>query len=251
MIPHEKMPVEIHNPEQMGFVTGHELIKTKDAIEQFICSCSHSLRGPLKTIMGLVNLINDTNGNANADPQLLLNSIVKTVEKMEFLLDDLELSNSYQTMATQSIDIDHVINSIVNEYSSIVLKEGINVTVKVEQQVPFYGDTNRFNVVLSQLIANAFHFRDPKKDAMVIHIHVEVLPSICTIQIHDNGIGISDAIRPNIFNLFYRGSDKSVGTGSGLYIVKEVLNKMGGSIILKSIENKESTFRVSIPNLVA
>jgi hypothetical protein len=169
--------------------------------------------------------------------------------KMEFLLNKLELSNSTQTMATQSININQVIDTILSEYNSIILKDGMSVTVRLEQQIPFHGDINGFSVVLSQLIGNAIHFRDPKKDIMVIQIHVEVLPSICTIQIRDNGIGISDAIRPNIFNLFYRGSDKSAGTGSGLYIVKEVLNKMGGAIILKSIEHKESTFRVSIPNL--
>ncbi|HTJ53052.1 MAG TPA: HAMP domain-containing sensor histidine kinase [Cyclobacteriaceae bacterium] len=251
MTTHEKMSSEIYDTGQISSVTGHELTKTKDAIEQFIYSCSHSLRGPLKTITSLVNLIKDTKGNAEADPQLFLDCIVKTVEKMEFLLNDLELSNSHQTMATQSIDIDQVIHTILNEYNSIIQNEGINVTVRLEQQVPFHGDANRFNVILSQLIANAIHFRDPKKDVMTIQIHVEVLPSICTVQIRDNGIGISDAIRPNIFNLFYRGSEKSVGTGIGLYIVKEVLNKMGGTIILKSIEHKESTFRVSIPNLVA
>jgi signal transduction histidine kinase len=247
----EKMPVEIHDPMQISSITRYELIKTKDAIEQFICSCSYSLRGPLKTITGLVNLINDTKGNTSIDSQLFLDSIIKTVEKMEFLLTDLELSNSHQTMATQSIDIAQVIHSILTEYDATIQKEGINVTVRLEQQVPFHGDANRFNVILSQLIANAIHFRDPKKNVMIMQIHIEVLPSICTIQIHDNGIGISDVIRPNIFNLFYRGSDQSVGTGSGLYIVKEVLNKMGGTIILKSIEHKESTFRVSIPNIVA
>ncbi|HEY8936750.1 MAG TPA: HAMP domain-containing sensor histidine kinase [Cyclobacteriaceae bacterium] len=160
-------------------------------------------------------------------------------------------SKSHQTITTQSIDVDHVVHDALSEYQPIIIKERINVTVTSDQQVPFYGDVNGFSVILSQLIANAIHFRDPKKTIMTIQIHVEVLPATCTIQIHDNGIGISDDIRPNIFDLFYRGSDKSIGSGIGLYIVKEVLNKMKGVISVRSTENKESTFRVSIPNIAS
>ena len=60
MTTHEKMSSEIYDTGQISSVTGHELTKTKDAIEQFIYSCSHSLRGPLKTITSLVNLIKET-----------------------------------------------------------------------------------------------------------------------------------------------------------------------------------------------
>jgi signal transduction histidine kinase len=67
------------------------------------------------------------------------------------------------------------------------------------------------------------------------------------IQIEDNGIGISDEHLPKIFEMFYRASEKSQGSGLGLYIVKETLDKLGGSIQVKSTHGHGSIFSLEVP----
>ena len=232
-------------------VTGIELGKAKGAIEQFIYSCSHTLRGPLKSITGLVRLLKNVEAHPELDPKFLVQSIEKTVEKMEVILHDLEqfLSNSRQSIVTQSVEVNASLKEVLDEFQTEVEHHGIKISVAVDQYVPLYTDKNRFDTLLSQLISNAIHFRDEGKNKMEIGIRIKVTPVICTVHIEDNGIGINEEVLPHIFQLFYRGSERATGSGVGLYIVKEILNKMGGTISTRSTETIGTTFYFSIPNL--
>ena len=91
------------------------------------------------------------------------------------------------------------------------------------------------------------NIRQWSKGKIKIGIQVKVTSSSCSIHIRDNGIGISSSVLPHIFQLFYRGSDKSTGSGVGLYIVKEVIEKMQGTIRVESIEGAGTSFFVTIP----
>jgi len=237
---------------QPGTATGLELIKAKSTIEQFIYSCSHTLRAPLKSIAGLVYLLKNSGTNEDIDPNFFLESIEKTVEKMESVLNDLELflSNSRHALTTQSIDVKSMTNEVVAEAQLLPDRNKIDFSIVCNQEIPFFSDKNRIKVIVSQLISNAIQFQDDSKSKNKVDIHVKVTPFNCLIQIRDNGIGIESSVLPHIFQLFYRGSDKSTGSGVGLYIVQEVLNKMAGNISVRSVNSKGSTFQISIPNLL-
>ncbi|WP_160143646.1 sensor histidine kinase [Chryseolinea soli] len=238
--------------ENVTSLAGLELVKAKGEIEQFIYSCSHTLRAPLKSIAGLVHLLKSSEGNPEIDPRFFLESIEKTCSKMELLLDDFEqfLANSRQRVATHPVDVREILEEVLQDFQVVIEEEHIQVSMNCDQTVPFYTDKNRFRVVLSHLISNAIQFRNNEREKMEVRIHVKVFPSFCTVQVRDNGVGIEDQVRSHIFDLFYRGSMQSTGSGVGLYIVKEVLNKMKGSITVRSTETKGSTFLISIPNLM-
>src|SRR5689334_3037140 len=104
------------NQGQNSSVTGLELVKAKGAIEQFIYSCSHTLRAPLKSIAGLVYLLKNSETHQEIDPKFFLQSIEKTVEKMESVLNELEqfLSNSRQLVTTQSVDAKSVVQEVID-----------------------------------------------------------------------------------------------------------------------------------------
>lgn len=243
--------IEVTSALGIASVASLELTKAKGAIEQFIYSCSHTLRGPLKSIAGLVNLLKNTDINSEIDSQLFLQSIEKTVEKMEVVLNELEqfLSNSKQGLIHRPVALKSLIRKVVDEIRIQAIKDPISISINIQQNIPFNTDEGRLQVILTHLISNAVQFRDPSKSTMRVSIKVNVTTTLCILQVRDNGIGMNDEVCPQIFGLFYRGSERSVGSGVGLYIVHEIVNKMNGSIVVRSVPGKGSEFEIMLPNL--
>src|SRR5687768_17326979 len=131
-----------------------ELVKAKRAIEQFIYSCSHTMRGPLKSISGLVNLLKNQTEEEDADPQCYLQSIEVTVAKMESVLTELEqfLTNTTRSIVTRPIDIKDFVNEILQDFNSSIEESNISILIKTNQLSPLYTDESRLRVVLTHLI---------------------------------------------------------------------------------------------------
>jgi signal transduction histidine kinase len=231
---------------------GKELAKAKNVIDKFLYNCSHSMRGPLKSITGLVTLLKNQPADTIQLPQHL-ELIQKTVNKMETILSELEqfLANSRKELVIESVSMNEVLDTILVEHKKEAEDKNIRLSKNVVQTVPFYTDQERLVMVFSQLILNALVFNDSSKEDRYVDIFVRVNSNGCHIKVLDNGIGISADIQKNIFQLFYRGSQQSQGAGIGLYIVNEVLRKMSGSITVNSEEGCGSSFFVWIPNLKA
>src|SRR5258707_10237539 len=108
-------------------------------------------------------------------------------------------------------------------------------------------DGARMRVVLSNLIANAIRYHDHRKDQKYIKIYHHITESSFSLHVEDNGQGIPPEIHTKVFDMFYRGNESSQGSGLGLYIVKETLDKLSGTIQLCSIPRQGSTFSISVP----
>jgi signal transduction histidine kinase len=80
-------------------------------------------------------------------------------------------------------------------------------------------------------------------------LSIEVEENLATITLSDNGIGIEEKHRSDVFNLFTRATQKNVGTGLGLYMVKEAVEQMGGKVVLTSVFGEGATFKVTLPNM--
>ncbi len=227
-----------------------ELIKAKSTIEQFIYSCSHTMRGPLKSIAGLVNLLEGYEKNSFADPQHYLRSIQTIVSKMEVTLNDLEkfLSSSKQGIALRPIDAEKLVGEILAQFQEGIVNNCIDVRLTVNQSHMFYAERSSFHTILTHLISNAIVYQNEKNSKKLVQISIRISEKSCRVKIKDNGIGMSNAVQPNIFHLFYRGTEKSRGAGVGLYITKEVITKMGGTITFLSKVGEGSSFSILIPN---
>jgi signal transduction histidine kinase len=228
-----------------------ELAKAKNVIDKFLYGCSHTMRGPLKSISGLIKLLQ--NQEASEDPHKHLELIQKTVNKMETILNDLEqfLVNSRRDLVIEPVSMSKTIDAILTRYTKDSERLRIRFSKNIVQAVPLFTDLERLNLILVQLVSNALVFSDPGKTDKYIDIFVRVDENGCHIKILDNGMGMSSEIQKNIFQLFFRGTQQSQGAGIGLYVVNEVLRKMGGSITVNSEEGCGSSFFVWIPNLKA
>jgi signal transduction histidine kinase len=243
---------EIKQPSAGNQALGQELVKAKQIINGFIYSCSHSLRGPLKSISGLVHLLQQGPASEE-DPREYMKLILQSVGKMECLLQQLEeaLENSKKELIIEPVDLNRMVGDVLNQVENESGFHRIKLTVNVDQSVYFYSDATRLQTVLLNLVSNAITFHDTLKDTPFIDIFIKATAASCTLQVIDNGIGMATEVQDRIFELFYRGSDRSTGSGVGLYVAKEVLKKMGGSISVNSEVSHGSNFFVWVPNLAA
>jgi signal transduction histidine kinase len=126
---------------------------------------------------------------------------------------------------------------------------GLQLKIEIDQKGKFVSDKRRVNVILSNLLSNAIKYQDTKKKTLILNIVIHCTRQNARIEIEDNGIGIDQQHQNRIFEMFYRATTLSTGSGIGLYIVKEVIEKLAGSITLISELKKGTKITVVIPNL--
>ena len=129
--------------------------------------------------------------------------------------------------------------------------DNIEKLIKVSQKEPFFTDRRRLLVILNNLISNSIKYADYNNKQPYVQVTVKCNAQQAIISVKDNGIGMSKKVQGHVFEMFYRASSLGAGSGLGLYIVKDVVNKLKGNIQVESEQHKGSTFVVTIPNLDA
>lgn len=233
--------------------SNEELKKTNKELDGFVYSVSHDLRAPLSSVMGVVGLCEA----ATEDPFILKNvSLIKTsIKKLDgFIIDILDYSrNSRLEIASHEIHFEDLLNDVSNDLKFMGVEEQRKVSIRttVHNGIPFYSDKNRLSIILNNLISNGIRYQNPHADDPFVAIEVAVSDAAASILVRDNGVGIDKENHENVFKMFYRVSSKSIGSGLGLYIVKEAVEKLHGTIDLKSEMGKGTEFRIHLPNLVS
>ena len=113
---------------------------------------------------------------------------------------------------------------------------------------PFYSDKNRIATVLNNIISNSIKYRNPKAEKSIVDIKITQKAQSSELVIADNGLGIPKEKQTEVFKMFYRLSSNMPGSGLGLFIVKEILNKLNGTVEISSAEGQGTTFYITIPN---
>lgn len=222
-----------------------ELKKTNQELDQFVYSISHDLRSPLLSIKGILNLIND--GIWTDNHQHYLSLIEQIVDRLDdTILEILDYSrNSRMDEKKSKIDLKKLIDNILQDLSHISV--GINTELNFEGSNEIYADELRLNIVLKNLLSNALKYHDNSKEWRYIKVLVKCTKSTCSIIIEDNGEGISAENMKLVFDMFYRASTTSAGTGLGLYICKEVMNKLNGEITMDSEPGEGTVVQIKFP----
>jgi len=225
-----------------------ELQKVNFELDSFVYHASHDLRSPLRSILGLIDLYRIEN-----NPKLRKECIEK-IEGSVLRLDDLVME-LLSISRNDRINDPHVpinlmieINNSISSYFNASKTDGLQIITKVKQTIPFFSDLTRVRIILNNLISNAIKYRSFQKEEAYIAVEAEVKDDSVSIKIEDNGDGIEEAKLPHIFDMFYRATEKSEGSGLGLYIVKKVAEKLNAEIEVDSIELEGTTFIVTIPN---
>ncbi len=225
-----------------------QLKKLNRELDRFAYSVSHDLRAPLISLQGLIEVaLKDHKTEHLLD---YLNKMNNSVKKLEHFIEDVTSysRNTKVPVSTQRIDFKKLVGDTLEELKYINVEKKVEKKIAVEG-VSCYSDPNRLHVIMSNLISNSFRYTDPEKSVVKIGVSVKADPNQIRLSLRDNGIGIEPLHLKHIFEMFYRGTDKSGGSGLGLYIVKETITKLNGSIRVKSNLREGCTFTIKLPNL--
>ncbi len=227
-----------------------ELEKTNKALDRFVYSASHDLRAPISSALGLITI-----ARMEEDRNELINYLdmqEKSLHRLDqFIGDILNYSrNSRTDILKEKIQFSELVQEIFKNYEFAKNFAKIKKIIKIEQAGLFFSDQRRISIILNNLIANAIQYYNPYATEPYVKVQIETNWSEAIIKIIDNGVGIGAEHLDKVFDMFYRASTTNVGSGLGLYIVKEVVEKLNGTITLKSEIDKGTSFVLTIPNLI-
>jgi len=237
-------------PQLTGQVLEMELQKSNQLINQFVYSCSHSLRSPIKSMAGLVSLIKKVPAENTVDQQLYIKLLTDSIFKAHAIRSQFEefAKISKENPKIEMIPLRPFFKKILKHFEDRFIASNISVSFHIEQKGKFYSNRRGLRIVLLQLLSNAIEFQKGEGKENAITLFVTASEYSCSIQVHDKGIGIPETAKDKIFNLFYRGSEKSKGAGIGLYIAKEITEKMGGTLAFQSSEEGGTVFSLWLPD---
>lgn len=229
--------------------TNQELSKRNTELDNFVYSVSHDLRAPIASVLGLINLARQDKDTSMKD--MYLDMINKSaLQQDHFIREILDQSrNSRLDVKREEIFFEPLITETFNQLKfATSTGKSVEKVITVRQEKPFYSDRWRLKVILNNIISNAIRYRNGKDP--VIKVEVEINQHNARLAIEDNGKGIEKEHLPNVYKMFYRATDDGAGSGLGLYIVKEAIDKLNGRINIESEVGRGTTVRLEIPELV-
>jgi signal transduction histidine kinase len=248
----EKIDLLKHNEDLLNLsreteVKNNELRKINSELDNFVYCVSHDLRSPLLSIKGLLALVFNAY-DLNIDVDKYLRMAENSINRLDLTIQEiLEYSRNARRavnyewfdMRILALEIFHDIQML----SDIPLQ----FIPAMPQETKIYSDKSRIAVLLRNLFSNAVKFRRTEILDPRIGFSMSIHNNHYQFVVSDNGIGMQDDILKRIFEMFYRGSSALPGTGLGLYISKEVLNKLGGDISAESTLGMGTNITFTLP----
>jgi PAS domain S-box-containing protein len=230
--------------------TEKELLNTNFELDSFVYKASHDLKAPLRSVMGLIKLAKLE--SKDQQQHLYLDMMNKSVLSLDQFIKDLTQfsRNSRMEIEAKAINFEGLINDSLSNLKFMDNGDKIVVYKKMNIQSIFYSDLTRLSTVFNNLLSNGFKYHRFENNNPYINITIEVDRDKSKIIVEDNGQGIDPLHVDRIFEMFYRASETSYGSGLGLYIVKNAVNKLNGTISVQSVVNQGTKFIVVIPNLI-
>lgn len=233
-------------------VTEKKMIDT--AKSEFVALATHQLRTPIAAIRWNVELLNKNLGGAKSEKQSrYLGKIDRNVHKMIHLINDFlsvsKLEMGTYAAETENINLTEYMTSILDEFAEKISSKQIKLYRKDNPpNIMLNTDRRLFHIIVSNLVSNAVKYLNAEGE---LTVEYTVTNGVIHLVVADDGIGIPEDEIEKLFTKFYRASNaqahQTEGTGLGLYIVKQSVEKLGGTISVKSGENEGARFEVTMP----
>lgn len=219
---------------------------------EFISLASHQLRTPLSSLKWYAELLSEEKG-LTKDQKDYAKEMVFAVRRMNNLIDSLlhtaqlECEEIVPRMGKVTINI--LMRNLTKDLKMFAEEKEIEISVHLPKKtIVLHTDAALLGVVLQNLFSNAVKYTDPKGK---VGVHVEEKENAVQIIVSDNGIGIPKKDITRIYQRLFRASNvlkiDTNGNGLGLYITKMVIDSLGGTIAVKSMVGKGTTFTVTLP----
>lgn len=227
--------------------TEQDLLFKNAELDTFVYRASHDLRGPISSLLGLYQIVQ----YEITDEKSLsfFNMFNKQILRLnEIILALINLTKIKESKSGEvQINFMDTINDAIDSFRHLSEFSNITFKIKVDVNQDFMSDKGMITTIIQNLVENAIKY-SKRNTAAVVDICIEAHPgNPLTIRVEDNGIGISDDVQVKVFDMFFRGNEISRGSGLGLYILKNAVDKLNGKIILKSKENVGTIFTIELP----
>lgn len=226
-----------------------ELQKLNDELNRFVYSTAHDLRAPLASILGILHLMDIENNKG--EHQEYLKIIGDCAEKINLYIKKIieYYKNLRFTEEKESIDFKKILEKSIQPLR--LQNPEINFEIEINQPYAFVNDLFRIIIIIDNLLSNASKFMRSNELNKLVKVKVEVTESNAFLVIEDNGTGIQKEYLEKVFHMFFRTNNSADGLGIGLFIVKEALEKLDGTITVESVMGKGTCFKIEIPNLAS
>ncbi|MCB9454252.1 MAG: PAS domain S-box protein [Anaerolineaceae bacterium] len=235
--------------ELYGRVRGLEQIKT-----DMIRIAAHDLRNPLSNILSATYIMQTTLGDAPTDLQReMLDSIDQSVARMKKITSDILSLERIEELAQQPlkdiVELDSLIAQAIMDFERQASEKGIVLAQHDQpENIKVKGDSAQLGEVIANLVSNAIKYT-PIGGSVTISLEAKEGQAI--FEVKDTGYGIPEALQGRLFQPFFRAKTAETrsieGTGLGLHLVKNIIERHGGQMRFQSAYGKGSTFGFDLP----
>ena len=227
-----------------------ELQRINADLDNFIYTASHDLKAPIANIEGFVKLLAAKYNKRSLDEgefKEFIKYIQDSINRFKSTIQDLtEISRTQRNIAEETqgevVNVQAVLDDILADVG--FLFKDADCAVITDFTVPLLAFSRKnFRSILYNLVSNAFKYRSPDRDCQ-IHVRTENVGGYVLLSVKDNGLGLNDKHKKQLFSMFKRFHSHTEGTGIGLYIVKRIMDNAGGRIEVESTEGEGSEFKV-------
>lgn len=244
----------LHQHRIISLIDKTQSKKVDTAKTEFVALATHQLRTPIAAIRWNFELLEKKlPGEVAGHLQKYLTKVSRNIYRMVSLIDDFlsvsQLETGTFATTPETITLSAYFDNILDEYAEKISEKQLSV---VRQEEPagltYTADRRLFHIIVSNLVSNAVKYMQ-SGGALQLGYYGQGGKLVLTVS--DNGIGIPRGEQEKLFQRFFRASNarshQTEGTGLGLYIVKQCVQQLGGTIEVSSTENVLTTFTVTLP----
>lgn len=223
-----------------------ELLRALEELDYFVYKSSHDIKGPLARLHGLSNLA------LMESKEKITRHYLELLQRESILasrvLQKLSYAHQIKNMEieVQAINLNELLHGVVRQLKIMHTDaDHIQFVIDVDKNIVLRSDIKLVKELFASVLENAIVFQSEKDQHVRIHAIAnedEIITSI-----FDNGVGIHEKAKPSLFKMFYKGSEKSVGLGLGLYIARKVSERLNGRIKLLRSEPGTTEFEIDLP----
>jgi len=226
-----------------------ELLFKNNELDTFVYRASHDLKGPVASLKGLYSIVQVEFGQ-DAKAMEYFDHYNNNVNRLHTVIQNLLDLTKIKDAETKlkRINVYNMVQDLLASLENIPENQEITFKIDIDKDLVFLTDEGLLHTTMQNLIENAIKYRNPEVSPYVI-IEASLQARVLKFVVTDNGIGIDPEAQKKVFHMFYRATDKASGSGLGLYLVKNAVDKLKGSIEMQSVLEEGTTFSVYIPDL--
>jgi signal transduction histidine kinase len=241
---------EHRSTEQILQDTLEQLKQRNLELDNYVYKVSHDLRAPLTSVLGLIYLM-EIEQDSGASSQYL--HLMRTsIQKADTFIQSVLAHSKALKMEIRptSIDFADLLEECREALQYMPGADRLKVHIQIQEECPFYSDLVQVSEILKNFYSNAIKYQNLTRPDPYVSFTIFGSQDQTEIRIEDNGIGIDPRYQHQIFNMFFRATEKATGSGLGLYIVHQIVEKLGGTLTLESRLNEGTVFIITLPNLL-